>query len=160
MLQSFNGTSPNQLAVTEGAAILERLLEMEKELFKPDKRSLWWCHMEMPYPGVPKSVARQSRKNNSCAAHTPQDGNVNQQQYRHHIREGHLSSLEASLVAMAKKMAWYRSRSTFAEYEMLDFLNACGAAAGLTTQGEVAEYNRRHYWCRRSNHSDGGVRRT
>ncbi len=159
MLQSFDGPSPNQLAVTEGAAILERLLEMEKELLLKADKTSWWCHIEMPYPGVPKPVAAQSPKN-SCAAHPPQDRNVNQQQYHHHFREGHLSSLEASLVAMAKKMAWYRERSTFAEFERLDFLNACGAAAGLTTQGGVAEYNRRHYWCSRRNHRPDGMRRT
>ncbi len=149
MLQSFNGPSPNQLAVTEGAAILERLLEMEKELLKPDRR-WWYCHIESCHPGVPKPVVSPKK---SYAADPLQVQNVNQQQY-HHLREDHLS-LEASLVAMAKKMVWYRERSTFAEFERLDFLNVCGAAAGLITQvGVVTAHNKRHYWCSRSNHSD------
>ncbi len=146
VLQSFNGPSPNQLAVTEGAAVLERLLEMEKELYKSDER--WWrCPIESHQPGVPTPMVSPKK---SRPADFLQHRNVNQQQ----LQEDHLS-LEASLVAMTQKMVWYHERSTFAEFARLDFLNACGAAAGLITQvGLVAAHNKRHYWCARSNHSD------
>ncbi len=151
MLQSFDAPSPNQLAVTEGAVILERLLEMEKELLKPNKR--WWrCHIETLRPVVPSSPVPLSTKN-SCAVDPPQYSDVNLQQH-HHFQDVH-SSLEASLAAMAKKMTWFRDRSTIAEFERLDYLNVCGAAAGLNIQdGVAATHNRRYYWCSRSNHTD------